>query len=181
MPIVVTLNVHTGQINPTWILSEEQTNQLREKILSCESKETELTPSGASGNLTYSGFTVYSIHVADFPRRLLVHEGILHFGRYGANKLAEGREIEKWLLTSSLGILPDRIRDYVNEILNRKTVSKKEPPKLRLRFRKNRYPNLSHTFGIMLIGRAGQTIATTMRQICRLVHTRNRVAHLGVL
>lgn len=102
MPYVVRLHVFSGRPDPTWILSEGDAVELRDRVASTD-RITNRRPSGILPRLGYRGFTV--TEVSDRPsERLYIHEGVVE--RALAPSIAtDSPELETWLLETAGGLL----------------------------------------------------------------------------
>lgn len=113
MATVVTLDVFSGRQNPTWILSEADSQKLVERVNAVETV-TAQKPSGAMGGLGYRGFllnrTPNSVQIHGAMR---VHEGIVDKGIHEANLITRDREIESFLLETA----PDTVHADVRKLV----------------------------------------------------------------
>ena len=92
----VTLNVFSGRPNPTWLLSEQEEEELAAKLQALE-ELTVQRPSGIYGGLGYRGFAV--TRGPDHPQGALsvrVHEGIVERGAAILNAV-DRPGLETWL------------------------------------------------------------------------------------
>lgn len=98
MGLTVTLNIFSGRSNPSWTLSEEQAEEITNRV----QKMDELTgskPPGVLGGLGYRGF-ILSGHPSEpaGALSLYVHEGIVDRGQTEINVIDRDRRIEMLLL-----------------------------------------------------------------------------------
>src|SRR5216684_3151115 len=113
MATVVTLDVFSGLPNPTWVLSEADSQKLVERINAVETV-TAQKPSGAVGGLGYRGFLLNRTpHSVQTHAAMHVHEGIIDKGINEANLISRDREIESFLL----GTAPDTVHADVRKLV----------------------------------------------------------------
>jgi hypothetical protein len=108
----VTLNVFSGRPNPTWLLSDEEEEQLHERLASPH-ELTDKRPSGVFGGLGYRGFSITrdATHPHG-PIALMAHEGILDRQMGGPNTV-DATGLEAWLTErASAHVAPD-VLDHV--------------------------------------------------------------------
>jgi hypothetical protein len=116
MTSIVTLDIYSGRPNPTWQLTEQQEDELAEKLSSARTL-TAQRPSGVFGGLGYRGFLV--TRSADDPRgplRITAHEGILDHGATAPN-LTDEIGLESWLAGVGNFQLPETVRNYLTSQL----------------------------------------------------------------
>jgi hypothetical protein len=112
MTTTVTLDVFSGRPNPTWQLSEQQEQELTERMSSAKTL-TAQRPSGVFGGLGYRGFVLS--RPVDHHRgalKITAHEGILDHGSAGPN-VVDDVDLESWLAGIGASQLPEAIRDYL--------------------------------------------------------------------
>ena len=90
----VTLNIFSGRPDPRWDLTDDQTQELIER-LSRAGTPTGDSPPGALRGLGYRGF---EIRQADHPSAIHVHGGVVGTPGAAPNNLDHSREIERFLL-----------------------------------------------------------------------------------
>jgi hypothetical protein len=92
----VTLDIFSGRLNPSWLLSEREEQQLV-KRLKALNEPTDRRPSGSFGGLGYRGFCITrDIASPQGPLSMRIHEGILDHQLGGANLVADPT-LETWL------------------------------------------------------------------------------------
>jgi hypothetical protein len=109
---IVTLDIFSGRPNPTVQLSEQQEDELAEKLSSARTL-TAQRPSGVFGGLGYRGLLV--TRSGDDPRgplRIAAHEGILDHGSAAPN-LTDDVGLESWLASITNFQLPDAVREHL--------------------------------------------------------------------
>ena len=113
MKTIVTLDIFSGRPNPTWVLSDDHSEQLAERA-SAAQELTMQKPAGALSGLGYRGFLVS--HVADaapVQPAFHLHEGIIDSGPGQPNLVHKDRELEKWLLSTAGAAVADEVRSHV--------------------------------------------------------------------
>ncbi len=96
----VVLNIYSGRPNPQWTLTDGQ-----EVLFLAQLKQitrTTLTkPSGVLPRLGYRGFLVSRPPRSPHgPLSLLIQDQIVDFGQTEPNRIADNRELERWLLNT---------------------------------------------------------------------------------
>ena len=112
MSIEVTLDIFSARLNPNWLLSDYQEEELSRRLERFETP-TLSKPAGVFGRLGYRGFILRGS--GESPQgglRLLVHEGIVDFGQSQENRTADDRELEGWLLDTAPQLEPS-VRNFV--------------------------------------------------------------------
>jgi hypothetical protein len=113
MSIRVTLHVFSGRENPSWILPDNQADDLSLRIAAVNDR-TLTKPSGVLGGLGYQGFTLSRAQTSSGgPLSLYVHDGIVDRGQQEENLLVGNRDLEKWLLESAPATLSSSVRQHV--------------------------------------------------------------------
>ncbi|WP_238413206.1 hypothetical protein [Saccharothrix deserti] len=107
-PIEVELDIFSGMPNPTWVLSDADSAELRRRI--DESAAT--TGSAPSGNLGYRGFLVQLTEGAQ-PARV---RQVVQLPD-GSAREAGDRELERWLLDTGRDRLPSDVVAAVEQDL----------------------------------------------------------------
>jgi hypothetical protein len=108
----LTLEVFSGRPNPTWLLSEQEEQQLAER-LEALNEPTDRRPSGSYGGLGYRGFSISRdlLHPQG-PLSLLIHEGIVDHQFGGSNMVADSG-LESWLAEIGRSHVPDVVQEHV--------------------------------------------------------------------
>ncbi|HYI12422.1 MAG TPA: hypothetical protein VEK57_25435 [Thermoanaerobaculia bacterium] len=125
---IITLNIYSGRPNPRWVLSEEQTAELRERLSAAADNLTADAPPGSLQGLGYRGFEV---RLHDDAPPLHVHGGVVGTPGVSANLADDGRELERFLLgtidlaggaprglnAAASGALSESVREHIAENL----------------------------------------------------------------
>ncbi|MCB1542050.1 MAG: hypothetical protein KDJ25_14785 [Rhodoblastus sp.] len=121
MTTLITLDVFSGRQNPTWVLSDKQDTQLRNRLDSLNAV-TDRRPSGAFGGLGYRGFKI-STHDPSHGTTTIgrVHEAIFDRGISTSN-LIDNTEVEKFLLET----MPDAERALIESHLSERLPEKSQ-------------------------------------------------------
>jgi len=93
----VELDIFSGMPNPTWALTETETEHFVKQLAALPRAPTE----ELSGNLGYRGFIVHCARGAD-TELIHIQEGAVHISN-GTTTVAaydEDRELERWLLST---------------------------------------------------------------------------------
>jgi hypothetical protein len=110
----VELDVFSGMPNPTWVLTEADSEGLARRL----ARLPRVAVCELSGRLGYRGLVVT---VVDGPgtRRLRVHAGCVQIAERRAISHArdEGRELERWLISTGRPRLPERVVEIVEREL----------------------------------------------------------------
>lgn len=117
MGLTVTLNIFSGRSNPSWTLSEEQAEEVTNRVQKMD-EPTGSKPPGVLGGLGYRGF-ILSGHPSEpaGALSLYVHEGIVDRGQTEINVIDRDRRIEMLLLESAGEQLDADVRVHVQESL----------------------------------------------------------------
>lgn len=106
--VEVELDVYSGRPNPTWVLSDEDSAELRRRIEALPPT----TGSAPTGNLGYRGFLVRLTEGAE-PAR--IRQIVLLPD--GSARDAAGRALERWLLDTGRGRLSPEVIAAVEQDL----------------------------------------------------------------
>jgi hypothetical protein len=95
--IEVILDIFSGRPNPHWTLSDEQINQLQERIGRLDARR-EASPAKAPG-LGYRGFIITNAsNDPRIPNRIEVYASVLSIGEHGRTRSYEDASgVERWL------------------------------------------------------------------------------------
>jgi|ERR1700723_1033579 hypothetical protein len=123
MPVTVSLNIYSGRPNPSWGLSDEESEALLDQVTGL-SELTTAKPSGVLGGLGYRGFLVErSATAPEGALSLYVHEGIVDRGQSQVNAVDDNQTVERTLLESGRRSIDDELYRYVaQEMGTRKDV-----------------------------------------------------------
>lgn len=116
MSVTVTLHVFSGLPDPSWELSDEQAQELSERIDSME-KTTLLKPPGVAGGLGYRGFSVTSVRERMLDPHIYLHAGIVDRDRFESNRIADNPDLESWLLGTASNTVHSEIAQFVQSEL----------------------------------------------------------------
>ena len=110
----VELDVFSGAPNPTWTLTDRETEALIERL-------ARLPPAKAStlmGNLGYRGFIVYVTPELD-PQLIRVQAGIVEIsgGASSSYRRDRGRSLERWLLNTGRPFVKKELLQAVENAL----------------------------------------------------------------
>jgi hypothetical protein len=114
MTTIVTLDIFSGQQNPSIQLTAADEKELHDR-LAAATTQTHTRPSGVVGGLGYRGFLISS-HDATFTAAglLRVHEGVVDRGINLAN-VVDNTEIERFLLSKLQPKLAQDVHDHVHD------------------------------------------------------------------
>ena len=114
MATVVTLDVYSGRPNPSWVLSDADSQKLTERVHAIDTVTSQKS-SGALGGLGYRGFLVnHTPHSVQAHPAFHVHEGIIDKGLSEDNLVSRDRELEDWLLSTAKGAVHDDVKTLVS-------------------------------------------------------------------
>ena len=119
MSIEVTLNIFSGRENPRWTLPDNKEKDLMKRVEKVKTPTLSKAPA-AAGLLGYRGLTIR--RADDHPRgalKMLVHEGIVDFGRAEENMVSNDRSLEQWLLESAPIKLAPPVKTYLKKELTK--------------------------------------------------------------
>ncbi len=126
MPTIVTLDIFSGRPNPTWVLSDDDTRHLSERLGAVQQLTTQ-KPSGVLGTLGYRGFVVTPTNdTQHLHPRFHAHEGIIDLGMRQPNLISHEREIESWLLTTARGAIHPEVLSHVEAEIKKPAASHAE-------------------------------------------------------
>lgn len=115
----VVLNVYSGRPNPQWTLTDAQENSFLSQ-LDQVTKTTLVKPSGVLPRLGYRGFQVTrGPRSPQGPLSLFIQEQIIDFGQLEPNRIADNRDLERWLLDTAKVSLPPKVRASITNEINR--------------------------------------------------------------
>ena len=115
----VVLNVYSGRPNPQWTLTDAQESAFLAQ-LDQVTKTTLTKPSGVLPRLGYRGFQVSRLpRSPQGPLSLYIEDQIIDFGQFEPNRIADNRDLEKWLLDTAKETLPPKVRASVTNELNK--------------------------------------------------------------
>jgi hypothetical protein len=113
MSIKVTLNVYSGRTNPSWELTDEQSEAFLEQIERLL-QSTTTKPSAVLGGLGYRGFLVERPASApQGPLSMYIHEGIVDRGLGELNAIDGNQVVERSLLESGRRAIDEELFNYV--------------------------------------------------------------------
>lgn len=121
MSVIVTLHVFSGRPDPAWELTEDQAQELADRI-GLISKTTLLKPPGIVGGLGYRGFTISSVREKNFEREMYIHAGIVDFARFNSNLSSDSVDLEQWLVSTAGKSIETEVEQYVSQELSRGSV-----------------------------------------------------------
>jgi hypothetical protein len=113
MSLTVTLNVFSGRPNPVWTVPEGGAAEFMDRIEKI-STTSNVQPAGTLGGLGYRGF---SVRRGEDTASTYVHAGIIDPGHASPTLIADDREIETWLLSTSGTQLSAEVKAHVEEAL----------------------------------------------------------------
>jgi hypothetical protein len=113
MATLVTAFLYSGRPNPSWELTDKETEQLRDLL--GEKKETTFEMSAYSaGMLGYSGFLIQSVNEPSLPAKTFCFDGIIdHVHQQQANFIDKDSQLEQFLLDTSEKRLSTEEKIYV--------------------------------------------------------------------
>jgi hypothetical protein len=117
MSIEVTLNIFSGRENPRWVIPANKEKDLMKHVEKITTPTLQKAPA-AAGLLGYRGLTIKRSE--DHPQgalKMLVHEGIVDFGRAEENLASNNRKLEQWLLESAPIKLESPVKTYLKNEL----------------------------------------------------------------
>jgi hypothetical protein len=113
MSVTVNLCVFSGRENPTWELSKDQVDILRNKLSALQSTSLEKA-AGLLGGLGYQGFGISADREMDLEPRIFVHQNVVDLGSANVSLRDQGGDLERWLLsTAADDVVEPRVRGYV--------------------------------------------------------------------
>lgn len=131
MAIIVTLDIYSGNPNPTWELSSEQADNLR-ALFSQDRQMTKMRAPASSGKLGYRGFALSTVGELSVPSKALVYDGVIDVGTsVQPNYIDNESQFEKFLLGTAGIALKQTERDYVTAEITRNVsagVAKSDTP-----------------------------------------------------
>lgn len=116
MSVTVTLHVFSGNPDPSWELTDSQSEELADRIYAIP-KTTLLKPSGIVGGLGYRGFSVHAVRERRLDPHVYVHLGVVELDRFDVNRIAEDTELEEWLLATGAQAVAPAVREQVRSDL----------------------------------------------------------------
>jgi hypothetical protein len=117
MSVTVTMHVFSGRTDPAWELSDDQVQELADRLARI-SNTTLLKPPGILGALGYRGFTISSVRERDFEPEMYIHAGIVDTSRLAVNLSTGNPDLEQWLLSTAGSALDVNIKQYVSQELS---------------------------------------------------------------
>lgn len=117
MSLEVTLNIFSGRENPRWIIPENKVKDFTKQLDKVNTPTLSKAPA-AAGLLGYRGLTIK--RPDDHPQgglKMLVHEGIVDFGRAEENLVSDNRKLEQWLLETAPIKLDAPVKAYLKKEL----------------------------------------------------------------
>ena len=123
MEMHVILDIFSGQPNPRWELSQEQTSQFLKKIMKLQTKENYHADS-SKNELGYRGFIVEEANFAQKLRRFYIYNGIVNVIENNSSYALEDKEysIERWLLQTAPNDLGEEVIEYVRQEIEKKII-----------------------------------------------------------
>jgi hypothetical protein len=112
MSVTVTLHVFSGVPDPAWELTDQQAQELANRIGRIQ-KTTLLKPPGIVGGLGYRGFSVNSVREKILDPHIYLHAGIVDLDRFDSNRIADNSDLETWLLSTAGKAVETDIETYV--------------------------------------------------------------------
>jgi hypothetical protein len=116
----ITLNVFSGRPNPTWLLNDQEEQELTQRLQASQSL-TDKRPSGAYGGLGYRGFSITrdALHPQG-PLSMLVHQGIVDQHAGGTNIFASSG-LETWLAETGQKYIPEVVQEHLKSSIDAPT------------------------------------------------------------
>ncbi len=114
MATLVTLDIFSGRPNPTWELTDEQANQLKDKIYGLTEKALLKTP-GIYYGLGYRGFIIETLGDKNLPNEMIVNANLVDLGWTRESYIDKNHEIELWLLETAGELIDDEIKSVAIE------------------------------------------------------------------
>jgi len=111
MSVTVTLHIFSGRPDPTWELTDTQVSELTDRLARL-STTTLQKPPGMIGGLGYRGFSVQAVREPALDALTYVHSSIIDLDRFSANLVADGPDLETWLLDTAGSALPPEVRKF---------------------------------------------------------------------
>lgn len=112
MSVTVTLHVFSGRPDPAWELSEQQAQELADRLAALD-QATLLKPPGIAGGLGYRGFSIESVREKRLDPHIYVHAGIADLDRFDLNRLTGSPDLEEWLLSTAGDAVEQDVLQYV--------------------------------------------------------------------
>lgn len=114
----VVLNIYSGRPNPVWTLTDTQERSFLAQLNQI-SKTTLQKPSGVLPRLGYRGFLVSRPATSpQGPLSLWVQDQIVDYGQTDPNRIADNRDLERWLLETAPKDLPPKVVSAVTNEIN---------------------------------------------------------------
>src|SRR5262249_54588605 len=112
MATLVTLDIFSGRPNPTWLLSDQESAAVAERVHALQ-EPTQLSSSGVLGSLGYRGFVVSPVGSEQLHSSFHVHEGIVDKGIRETNFISRDRELESYLLETARDAVPNDVKSHL--------------------------------------------------------------------
>lgn len=119
MPTIVTVLMYSGKPDPSWELTDKQSQQLSSLLK--EKKELTFEMSALSaGILGYRGFVIQSINEPNIPIRTYCFDGIIDFvDQKQSNFIDRNSQIESFLLETSSNFLTQEEQTYISDEISK--------------------------------------------------------------
>jgi len=117
MSVTVTLHIFSGRPDPAWELSDDQAQELVDRLNKIAST-TLLKPPGLTGSLGYRGFSLTSAREKALDPHIYIHGGIVDLDRFDLNRVTDDADLELWLLATAGGAVSDDVRNAVQSELS---------------------------------------------------------------
>jgi len=116
MSVTVTLHVFSGVPDPSWELTDQQAQELADRIARIN-KTTMLKPPGIVGGLGYRGFSVTAVRERRFDPHIYLHAGIIDLDRFDMNRVTDNSDLESWLLNTGASAVAPEVQTFVQSEL----------------------------------------------------------------
>jgi hypothetical protein len=117
MSATVTLHIYSGRPDPAWELTDDQVQELSDRISQIQNT-TLLKPAGLAGALGYRGFSITSVREKYLDPHVYVHGGVVDLDRFDLNRITDVPDLEEWLLSTAGDAVTDDVRQAVQQELS---------------------------------------------------------------
>ena len=114
MSTTITLEVFSGLPNPSWELTESETDELRARLQAIQSRSFSKPP-GLSGRLGYRGFSIEAVGERGLDATMYAHGGIVDVGQFDLTLRADNTEFESFLLATAGNAVSGELKEYIAE------------------------------------------------------------------
>ena len=114
MSTLVTLQVYSGLPNPSWELTDAETDELRARLQAIENRSLSKPP-GLSGRLGYRGFSIETVGERNLDASMYAHGGVVDVGQFDLSLRADSSEFEAFLLATAGNAISSALKDYIAE------------------------------------------------------------------